>query len=97
MGIIAAAVFLFIYFGSIRESYTRLLGVGDYAPKKTKKEDKVIGAVAAIVWPLSADIFLFCGFVYGLWGIAWIVFPITGILFGMFSAAYSIITGKNEK
>jgi hypothetical protein len=97
LGIIAIAVFLFIYFGCIRESYSRLLGVGDYAPKKMKKEDKVIGAVASIVWPLSAAIFLFCGFVYGLWGIAWIVFPITGILFGMFSAAYSIITGKNEK
>lgn len=97
LGIVSVAVFLFIYFGSIRESYSRLLQVGDYAPKKAKREDKVISAVASIVWPLSAAIFLFCGFVYGLWEIAWIVFPITGILFGMFSAAYSIITGKDGK
>jgi ABC-type Fe3+ transport system permease subunit len=95
--IVACAVFLFISAGTIRESYQRLLKVGDYtAQQLNKKEDKVIGAVAAIVWPLAVVVFLFCGFVYNLWHIAWIVFPITGILFGMFSAAYSIITGKNE-
>lgn len=95
LGIVAFAVFLFIYFGTIREGYSRLLEIGDYA-RKTKKEDKVIGAVASIVWPLATAIFLFSGFVYNQWHIAWIVFPITGILFGMFSAAYSIITDKNE-
>jgi hypothetical protein len=98
LAIVAVAVFLFIYFGSIREGYCRLLQIGDYTEKKmteSKKEDKVIGAVASIVWPLAVLIFLFCGFVFHLWTIAWIVFPIMGILFGMFSAAYSIITGKN--
>jgi len=93
--IIATAVFLFVYSGTIRESYERLLKVGDYTPK-VKKEDKIIGAVAAIVWPLAVIIFLFSGFIYGLWSTAWIVFPITGLLFAMFSAAYSIITGNNE-
>lgn len=94
--IVAVAVFLFIYFGSIKEGYNRLLQIGDYAVKRKKKEDKVVGAVASIVWPLAVAIFLFSGFVYNLWHIAWIVFPITGILFGMFSAAYSIITDKND-
>ncbi len=96
MFLVACSVYLFISSGMIRESYSRLLRLGDYAEEKMqKKEDKVIGAVAAIVWPLATAIFLFCGFVYNLWHIAWIVFPITGILFGMFSAAYSIITDKN--
>lgn len=95
--IIACSVFLFVSSGTIKEGYERLLKVGDYTENKmTQKEDKVIGAVASIVWPLAVVIFLFCGFVYGLWHIAWIVFPIVGILFGMFCAAYSIITGKNE-
>ena len=93
--IIAISVFLFVYSGTIRESYERLLKVGEYTVK-TKKEDKVIGAVASIVWPLAVIIFLCSGFIYGLWSTAWIVFPITGLLFGMFSAAYSIITGNNE-
>lgn len=93
--IVAAAVYLFITAGVIRESYEHLLKIGEYSQEK-KKEDKVIGAVAAIVWPLSAAIFLFCGLVYHLWGICWVVFPITGILFGMFCSAYSIIKGKTE-
>jgi len=94
--IVAIAVFLFISAGTIRESYEKLLQIGDSAPKK-KKEDKVIGAVAACVWPLAVAVFLFLGFVYGLWYIAWVIFPIVGILFGMFSAVYSIVTDKNDK
>lgn len=93
---VAAAVFLFIYFGTIRESYERMLKINDYS-EKHKKENKVIGAVASIVWPLAVLIFLICGFIFGLWQIAWIVFPITGILFGMFSAAYSIVTDNAGK
>jgi hypothetical protein len=92
--IIAIAVFLFISSGTIRESYEKLLKIGDSAPKK--KEDKVIGAIAAIVWPLAVIIFLYYGIVYHLWHIAWIVFPIVGILFGMFSAVYNIITNKEN-
>ncbi|MDF2538945.1 MAG: hypothetical protein K0S76_1966 [Herbinix sp.] len=94
--IVSIAVYLFIYFGTIRESYSKLLQIEEYKPKKMTKEDKVISAVASIVWPLAVAIFLFLGFVYAKWGIAWVVFPITGILFGMFASAYSIITGKND-
>ena len=95
--LVALAVYLFISSGSIKEGYSRLLNLDGYSkPEQSKKEDKVIGAVAAIVWPLATVIFLVSGFLYNLWYIAWIVFPITGILFGMFSAAYSIITGKDQ-
>lgn len=93
--IVALAVFLFISSGSIREGYQRLLEIEDYS-RKSKKENKVIGAVASIVWPLAVIIFLFCGFVYKSWNISWVVFPITGLLFGMFCAAYSIITGTEK-
>ncbi len=91
---VSVAVFLFISAGMIRSSYEVLLKLGDHAPKK--KEDKVTGAVAAIVWPLATAVFLFCGFVYNLWHIAWVVFPITGVLYGMFAAAYSILTEKDK-
>ena len=97
LAIVAFSVFLFITSGTIRESYEKLLKIGDCAPRKNKKEDKVIGAVASAVWPLAAIVFLFCGFVYNLWYIAWIVFPIVGILFGAFSAVYSIITSKDNQ
>ncbi len=94
--IVSISVYLFISSGTKKESYDRLLKTGDYAVKQNKKEDKVIGAVASIVWPLATVIFLFTGFVYDLWSKSWIIFPITGVLFGMFCAAYSIITQKEE-
>lgn len=95
--IIAIAVFLFITSGSIREGYEKLLKVGDSAPRTKEKGDKVISAVAAAVWPLAVIAFLFLGFVYNLWHIAWIIFPIVGILFGAFSAVFNILTGKEEQ
>jgi hypothetical protein len=94
--LVAISVFLFIYFGTTRESMQRLLKLGDYAPKQTK-DNKVIGAIASIIWPLATIAFLFWGFVYNGWGIAWIIFPITGIFFGMISAVYSILTNKEEQ
>lgn len=93
---VAAAVFIFIYFGNIKESFSILLKIDDYSKEKVK-ENKVIGAVAAIVWPLAVCIFLVSGLIYNQWRINWIIFPITGILFGMFSAAYSIIKGENNR
>jgi len=88
--IISIAVFDFIYFGSIKESYSLLLKTGDYSKENTEK-DKFIGVVASVVWPLAACIFLITGFIFQLWYINWIVFPITGILFGIFSSVYKSI------
>ncbi|HHV28464.1 permease prefix domain 1-containing protein [Acetivibrio mesophilus] len=87
---IAVAVSIFITSGSVPDSYKELLKIDDYKPK-TQKQDKVIGAVAGIVWPIAVCIFLFCGFVFNLWHICWVVFPITGILFGGFTALYKAI------
>lgn len=91
--IIAVAVFIFIFFGSIREGYLKLLKTAEFS-QEHQKQDKVIGAVAAIVWPLSVCIFLVSGLVYNQWRMNWIVFPVTGILFAMFAGSYSIIKGK---
>lgn len=85
--IIAVAVFIFITTGSSSESYKKLLKLGEFNPVM-QKEDKIIGAIASIIWPLAVCIFLFSGFVFGLWHIAWVVFPLTGILFGGFCAFY---------
>lgn len=91
---VASAVFLFIYFGNQKEAYCKLLQIDDYSKeRKNAKNDKVIGAIASIVWPITVVVFLIWGFFFGGWGISWIVFPIVGILFGGFSAVYSAIKG----
>ena len=95
---VAIAVYIFIYFGTIKESYKRLLRLDEYSkPLKEKaKEDKIIALIAAIVWPLAVCIFLISGFFYNQWHINWIIFPITGLLFGMFSGVYKIIKDKDR-
>ncbi len=97
---VAIAVFIFIRIGTINNSYSVLLQIDDYSKsgkESGKENDKVIGGVAAIVWPIATAIFLVWGLVYNGWGICWIVFPITGILFGAFSGAYNIIKGDHKK
>jgi hypothetical protein len=87
---IAIAVFIFITTSSVPEAYKMVLELEDFDADR-KKQNKVIGAVAGIVWPTAVCVFLFCGFVFNLWRICWIIFPITGILFGGFSAVYTIL------
>lgn len=84
--LIAIAVFIFIMTGSKADACKRLLQLDEY---RIKKEDKMIGVVASIVWPLATCIFLISGLVFQRWGTGWVVFPITGILFAGFSAAYN--------
>lgn len=93
---VAIAVFMFIRVGNINSSYSILLQIEEYS-KKSKENNRVIGAVAAVVWPLATAIFLIWGLVFGAWRICWIVFPITGVLFGAFSGAYTIMNGENKK
>ncbi|KIE46244.1 putative membrane protein [Clostridium argentinense CDC 2741] len=93
---VAIAVFMFVRVGNINGSYSILLQIEEYS-KKSKENNRVIGAVAAVVWPLATAIFLIWGLAFGAWRICWIVFPITGVLFGAFSGAYTIMKGENEK
>ena len=93
--LVGIAVILFIYYGSIRESYNMLLQQEDFTKEK-KEVNRVIGAVASIVWPVATCIFLVSGFIYGMWHINWVVFPVTGILFGTFCGAYSILKERGR-
>ena len=93
--IIGIGVFILIYYSSIKESLSKLLKIDNYARKKTD-ENKIIGAVASIVWPIAVVIFLISGFVFNQWQINWVVFPVTGVLFGMFSAVYSILKKEDR-
>jgi len=93
---VAIAVFMFIRVGSINNSYSALLQIKEYSPRG-KKNNKVIGAVESIVWSLATAIFLIWGLGFEAWHICWIVFPVTGVLFGAFSGAYSIIKGDDKR
>ena len=91
---VALGVGILIIFQNPYESYEMLLKLESHTPQ-AKKEGKLIGAVASIVWPLATAIFLYTGIVKHLWHINWIIFPITGIIFGGFCAFYSALKENN--
>lgn len=92
--LVACGVYILIRGSMPRSSYQKLLKIEDYTPVKAK-ENKVVGAVASVVWPLAVALFLFLGFVYHMWGIAWVIFPIVGLLFGIFSSVYTTLHDKD--
>ncbi|WP_346936402.1 permease prefix domain 1-containing protein [Clostridium sp.] len=93
---VAIAVFIFIRVGNINNSYNALLQIEEYS-SKGKENNKVTGDVASVVWPIATVIFLIWGLGFDGWDICWIVFPITGILFGAFSGLYALIKRNNKR
>jgi MFS family permease len=93
--IIAVAVFLFINVSACNDGHKKLLKQEEYS-EQSRKGDRVIGAVASVVWPLATIVFFIWGFFFNGWGISWIVFPVVGILFGIFCSAYKSLKGIEE-
>ncbi|MCT2534816.1 permease prefix domain 1-containing protein [Aquibacillus koreensis] len=90
LSMVALAVYIFVYFGMVRDGYRKLLRIGEYS-KKEKEENRVIDAASSIIWPLAVVIFLISGFIYEAWAINWLIFPITALLSAMFYGAYKLL------
>lgn len=92
---IAIAVFLLIFFGTIRDGYRYLLRVGEYSSDK-RESDRATGVFSAIIWPVATCIFLLAGLLWNKWHIAWIVYVIAGILNGMVNSVYKSLRGGRK-
>ncbi len=93
--VIALAVYIFMNIAGRDEGYKKLLKRGEYSVE-SRQGNKVIGAVDSIVWPVATAVFLIWGFIYDGWGISWIVYPVTGIIFRIFCSVYKSIKGIEE-
>lgn len=93
--VVAVAVFIFINVSTCNEGHKKLLKEGEYSPE-VKEGNKVIGAVAGVVWPLTVMVFLIWGIAYDGWEICWIVFPVVGVIFGGFCNVYKSIKGIED-
>jgi len=91
--IVAVAVNFIIAAGCEMEGYSQILEIGDYTPSK-KRSNKAVEIVASVIWPLVTAVYLFIGFIHGLWHPGWVIFPITGILFGVFAAICEALSRK---
>ncbi len=92
--LVTIACYLFICPGGMKETYEKLLNIGDFAPEKARS-NKVIGVTASIVWPITVAAFLVWGLAFDGWEICWILFPAVGICFGGFAAACGALLEKN--
>lgn len=59
------------------------------------KSNKVIKATSRVVFSLATCVFLIWGLLFHDWSTCWIVYPITGILFGAFARTYNTIKENN--
>jgi Na+/H+ antiporter NhaD/arsenite permease-like protein len=81
---VSFSVATFIYFGMQDEKMKM--------EPKPKKNHPMIEKLCSIIMMLATVIFLLLGFLGGLWNIAWIAFPIGGILCGM----VNVVFNKND-
>lgn len=89
--LVAIATFGVILTSSRKESYKILLQEDDYTPEN-KEIKNHSGVIAAIWWPITTAIFLAWGFLgNGGFAISWVVWPISGVLFGAIMALYNAI------
>lgn len=93
--LISVAVFMFIYIVGQKEGYEAILGTGEYR-KENRESSKIVGIVASVVWPLTVVAFLIWGLAFNGFHIAWILFPVVGILFGGFAAISDEIWKKKN-
>lgn len=90
--IVAVGVYQFISVGMMDGCCKMLLGELDTGPavspvdaKTGKKVPTVVDIVAQIYWPLVLIAYLLWSFLTFDWWITWILWPIAGILFGIFA------------
>lgn len=78
--IVAIGVFLFVWSGSVWESYQKLLEEGDYSIEK-KREKKKNSRLAQIYWCSVTAVYLGVSFLTARWDITWVIWAVSGVLF----------------
>ncbi len=86
LGMVSAAVYLFVSRGMVEGSYQRLLEEGEYT-----REKKCVSRSpwVAFYWCAAAAIYLGWSFLTEDWHRTWMVWPVAGVLFGGVTAILS--------
>lgn len=80
LAVVAVAVVLFVWVGSIQGGYDRLLQEGDYTVEK-KAVARKTSFFPGVFWCLVVAIFLACGFYWDDWKLAGLIWPVAALLF----------------
>ena len=91
---VALASYGFVYASTIMGSYNKLLEEGDFT-RKEKAKSPIMGSFSTIYWLTATAIFLFFQLaIPGTWENAWVIWPIAGVLFGVFRIIVASIKRK---
>lgn len=94
--IVGIATLILTFIHGKNSAYNALLKTEDYS-QKSKRADSIVGVIASIWWPITTVIYLGLSFLTDIgWGMSWIVWPISGILFGAIAGAVNLFTSKEE-
>lgn len=90
---VACGVFIFIYNGTMKETYEALLNQGEYSIKN-KQFNKKYSYLPGAYWCIVTAIYLAWSFTTNDWDHTWIVFAVGGVLF---AAITILFKGSLEK
>lgn len=81
---VAAAVFLFVFFGMTKSSFDQLLREGDFRADDGKKRENRFDS---IFWPLITAVYLAVSFLTMRWDITWVIWPVAALINAAICAA----------
>lgn len=96
---VALGVYFLVRASALANSYRILLQEGDYSALG-KENSARIGKLATIYWPLVSALYLAISFIYRMWNMSWIIWPIAAVLFGALVALMEVRTkskGRDEE
>lgn len=88
--LVAGAVGIFVYTALGKEKYD-IAAYNRENDKAVQRENERVGIYCGCIMIMATILFFIAGFVYDLWDICWIVFPIGGMICGMVTL---ILKGK---
>ncbi len=92
---IAVAVYMFITIGNLYGVY-QIFIKNEKNASTEDKANRIIEIIAPIYWCTVIAVYLALGFIWNLWHISWVIYPIAGIIFGGIAGVTEAIY-KNKK
>ncbi len=82
LGFTTISVYIYVYFGIQKSKYDIEL-YNKISPHINKDGNDLVGKISGIIMLIATIIFFISGIVFNLWHIAWIVYPIGGMICGI--------------
>lgn len=87
--VVAISCYFFVSDGMLAEKFEE--------GKRGRRRRDLPEAISGIIMLTATAIYLLCGFLWSLWNIAWVVFPIGGIICAGVNIIFSVFQNKEEK